>query len=127
MRSEGGSSNNSGSVAEKTMMFELTASLQNNESRGSISPHHRSPAKSISTPEHKKSNGHSETHHESNGNNIQNTLQTSSPKKVISASTSEVPVASKPVSVNNNGYSAVESVANRSWSDIMEAESDSYT
>lgn len=125
MRSDGGSSSHSGSVAEKAMMFELTASLQNNESKGSISPRQRSPAKSISTPEHKKSNGHSETHHESNGNNIQNTLQTSTPKKVISTPTSEVP--SKPDSANNNGYSAVESVANRSWSEIMEAESDSYT
>lgn len=127
LRSDGGSSTQSGSVAEKAMMFELTASLQNNGSNGSVSPRHRSPAKFSSTPEHKKSNGFSETSQEHNGNNTPNTLNTSPTKSVTSAPKSEEPITSKPDTANNNGFSAVESLANRSWSEIMEAESDSYT
>lgn len=127
LRSDGGSSSHSGSVAEKAMMFELTANLQNNSSNGSISPRHRSPAKFSSTPEHKKSNGSSEMCQESNGNNIQNTLKKSMPNQVTSTPNKELSITTKPNNTNSNGFSAVESVANRSWSEIMEAESDSYT
>lgn len=128
LRSDGGSSSHSGSVAEKALMFELTANLQNNSgSNGSISPRHRSPAKFSLTPEHKKSNGSSETCLESNENNILNTLKKSLPNNVTSTPNKELPITIKPNNTNNNGFSAVESVANRSWSEIMEAESDSYT
>lgn len=108
------------------MMFELTASLQNNGNNGTISPRQRSPAKFSASPDHKKTNGCTDTRLE---NNIQNTLSTSSQKKNSSTPKRELdePAASKPDSANNNGFSAVESLANRSWSEIMEAESDSYT
>lgn len=128
LRSDGGSSSHSGSVAEKTMMFELAASLQNDSSNnGSVSPRQRSPAKSSSTPEHKKSNGFTESCQKTNDTNIQNTLKTPSLNGVTSTPKAEVPITGKPDSANNNGFSAVESLANRSWSEIMEVESDSYT
>lgn len=121
VRSEGGgsSSSHSGSVAEKTMAFELTANLQNSVSNGSISPRHRSPAKNSLTPDHKKSNGTNDAHHETNGKNVVDKLRASSPRNATST-----PVAESAV---KNGFSVVESMANRSWSEIMEAESDSYS
>lgn len=138
LRLDGGNSH-TGSVAEKAMMFELTASLHNNSnsyksSNGKISPAgQRSPSKYATKFE--QNNVLIDNQKENNGN-IENTTLTgtSSPKKPFANHLNssglidtERQQAQNHANNNNKHFNSIDSIANRSWSDIMEAESNNYT
>lgn len=103
LRLDGGTTNYGGSVAEKAMMFELTANLQSNgagtspnsKMNGSLNGQ-RSPVK---TPRKNRKKGEKE-----NNGNVQN----------LSHSTE-----------TNNAQRNL--LGNRSWAEIMEAEADHTT
>lgn len=101
-------SNHSGSVAEKAMMFELTANLQNqnspNKTNGSRSP---VPSPKMS-PRKKRTAAKQETPKENN-ENTQNVANGADNK------------------TNSNVQDMFHDIANRSWADIMDAESDNFT
>lgn len=106
LRLDGGS-NPSGSVAEKAMMFELTASMQNN--RQSPKPKlngrndgQKSPARFSTSP---RRSHHNEAQKESNGS-IRNVTNNGDDK-----------------TTNFQDMLTQQMMTNRSWSEIMDAES----
>lgn len=103
-----GSTNHVGSVAEKALMFELTANLQASPSKtnGTISPI-QSPKPTMSP--RKKRFGASIEKLTENNENIQNTANVADNK-----------------TVQSNVQNLLDDIANQSWADLVEAESD-YT
>lgn len=99
LRLDGGS-NSEGSVAEKARLFELTASLQNSRNTPSPRPKsngHKSPSRFLSSP--RRNEPEKDTPKESNGN-------------IKNGSSS-----------NFQDMLTQQLLANKSWSEIMDAES----
>lgn len=103
-----GSPNHVGSVAEKALMFELTANLQASPSKTNGSKSPVPSPKQMMSPR-KKRFGASVEKLTENNENIQNTANVAENK-----------------AVQSNVQNSLDDIANQSWADLVEAESD-YT
>lgn len=101
-----GSPNHVGSVAEKTLMFELTANLQASPSKTNSSKSPSPSPKQMMSPRRKRF-GTSAEKLTDNNENIQNTANVADNK-----------------AVQSNVQSLLEDIANQSWADLVEAESE---
>lgn len=107
LRMDGGQ-NHVGSVAEKALMFELTANLQASPSKTNGSKSPIPSPKQMMSPR-KRRFGASVEKLSENNENIQNTANFADNK-----------------SVQSNVHNSLDDIANQNWADLVEAESD-YT
>lgn len=112
VRLDGNSSNSSGSVAEKTMMFELTANMQSSR----LSPKPRtsdgqtSPTRNSTSPRPQ--------HQQPNGSPVKKER-----KRKAKQQQSAVNGSSDEKQTNFQDLVAQQTIGNRNWGDIMDAES----